>query len=123
LYKKNKFYNFQCTDYELRVPSQMTYQAKKIWKAYIWAGVLCAGFLAAGALYIYGVNAAAVHTLAIEEGRKRITRAQEEVRMLEVERAHMTVGSWLEQRAQEQNLYAAGPVHFVPRQDASVARK
>ena len=100
----------------------MSLYTRKTRNLYLAASVLCAGFLAAGALYIYGVNAVAVHTLGIEEGRKRITRAQEEVRMLEVERAHMTVGSWLEQRAGEQNLYAAGKVHFVSRTDTSVAR-
>lgn len=94
---------------------------RKTKNPYIAIGMLCSGFLVCGAAYIYGVNASAVHTLAMEKGRHHIRETEEEVRMLEVERSRIAVGSFLEERAFQQHLSATGPVFFISR-DAAVAQ-
>lgn len=86
----------------------------------VFVGLLSLCFLVSAALYIYGINAVTVHTFGIKSDAQRILQLKEEVRSLEVERAHLVVGSWLEQRAQELDLLTTGPVYFVAR-DSAVA--
>lgn len=86
----------------------------------VLVGLLSLCFLVFAALYIYGINAVTVHTFSIKSGEQHILQLKEEVRSLEVERAHLVVGSWLEQKAQELNLLTMGPVYFVAR-DSAVA--
>lgn len=88
--------------------------------ALVLMGLLSLCFLVFAALYIYGINAVTVHTFGIESGEQRILQLKEEVRSLEVERAHLVVGSWLEQKARELNLLTKGPVYFIAR-DSTVA--
>jgi hypothetical protein len=87
---------------------------------YVGLSFLCLSSIIFGAIYIYGINEVAVSTLGIEEGEKRTTRMREEIRALEIERAHLTVGSWLEEEAEKFNLFAAGPVHFLSKDSAVV---
>lgn len=89
--------------------------------SYAVIAVFSASVVLFGALYIYGVNEAAVHTIGREEAMGRIVRLEEDLRTLEVERAHLAVGSWLEERARQYNLFAAGAVHFLSL-DTTVAR-
>lgn len=77
-------------------------------------------FVMLGALYIYGVNEAAVHTFGKEADKKRLSALEEELYALETERAHLAVGSWLEGRARQYELEAGGTTHFLSR-DSSVA--
>ena len=91
-------------------------------KPYITASLLCSGFLMCGAVYIYGVNESAIHTLAIEKTKKQIQETEEQMHVLEVERAHMTVGISLEKQAESQGLFATDAIHFVSR-DSAVAQK
>ncbi|TSC80908.1 MAG: hypothetical protein G01um101429_33 [Parcubacteria group bacterium Gr01-1014_29] len=86
----------------------------------VFAGLLSLCFLVFAALYIYSINGVAMRTFGIQSDEQRILQLKEEVRSLEVERAHLVVGSWLEQKARELNLSTAGPVYFVAR-DSSVA--
>lgn len=83
--------------------------------------VLCFSFVAESALYIYGINEAAVHTIGVEAGIRNMTLAEEDLHILEVERAHLAVGSWLEEHARQYNLSAAGAVYFLL-SDTAVAR-
>jgi hypothetical protein len=78
-------------------------------------------FIVFSALYIYGINNVAMHTLGIEEGTHRLLQMEEELRILEVEKSHLTIGTWLTREAESYNLYASGPVYFLTRENA-VAR-
>lgn len=90
-------------------------------KPYISLGLFCSIFLVFNALYIYGINESAVHTLTIEKTKKQIHETKDQLRALEVERSHMTIGISLEEQAQQQNLFAARSLFFVSR-DSSVAQ-
>lgn len=99
----------------------MSFHSKKTLRLPLLAGLFSAGFLLFSALYIYGINEAALHAFGKEMGEKQLAVLENELRILETERAHLAVGSWLEMRAHYRGLVTAGPVHFVSN-DTSVAR-
>lgn len=90
-------------------------------KIYSMLVVYAGCFLLLGSLYIYGINKTAVHTFGISVDSKRLVDAEAELRVLETERAHLAVGSWLETRARLYNLDTGGNVYVLSR-DVSVAR-
>lgn len=78
-------------------------------------------FIVLGALYIYGINKTAVHTFGKSSDNKRLENVEEELRVLETDRAHLAVGSWLEARARRYDLVTGGSVRALSR-DTSVAQ-
>ena len=98
----------------------MFFHTKTIIKSYVLGGVLGAGFLLCGAFYIYGINGATVHAFGKEIEKKELIALEEELRTLEIERAHLAVGSWLEERARYHGLITAGSVHFLSNDMAMV---
>lgn len=90
-------------------------------RGYIVPSVFAFCFVLLGAFYIYGINKTAVHTFGKKVDTKHLAQAEEELRALETERAHLAVGSWLEGRARQYELVAGGKAHVVSR-DTSVAR-
>ncbi|OGZ56914.1 MAG: hypothetical protein A3H64_03380 [Candidatus Ryanbacteria bacterium RIFCSPLOWO2_02_FULL_45_11c] len=95
---------------------------KNIYKrGYIIMPVFMFCFMMLGAFYIYGINETAVHTFGKKADNKRLAQVEEELRALETERAHLAVGSWLEERARQYELVIGGRAHVVSR-DTSVAR-
>jgi len=85
----------------------------------LWFFAIC--FVILGAFYIYGINESAVHVFGKFADNKRLMDVEEELRVLETERAHLAVGSWLEARARQYDLITGGVVHTLSR-DTAVAR-
>ena len=67
-------------------------------------------------IYIYFLNEAIVHSLAIERAEKQMLALEEEIRSLETDVASVAVGAGLEERALELGLLDEGPVHFIERE-------
>jgi hypothetical protein len=82
--------------------------------------MLCGGFLLCGAIYIYGLNMIAIHSLSIEELEKHVVYIEEQTRTLEVARARVLVGASLEKEAEARNLYTAGSIYYISRGSAVV---
>ena len=62
-----------------------------------------------------------MHTFGKDIDSKRLAALEEELHILETDRVHLAVGSWLEDRAHQYALQSGGEVHFLTR-DTSVAR-
>ena len=100
---------------------KMTHKTYTSRTSYVCTGMILLGFVLLGALYIYGINEAAVHTFGKDIDSKRLAALEEELHILETDRVHLAVGSWLEDRAHQYALQSGGEVHFLTR-DTSVAR-
>jgi|SRR3989344_5313679 len=99
----------------------MNFQKNITSKSYLLAVIFPVCFVVLGALYIYGINETAVHAFARSGDKKHLADIEEELQVLETERAHLAVGSWLEARARQYDLVAEGNVYALSR-DMAVAR-
>ena len=81
----------------------------------IRGGIFFVFVILLGVVYIYGINKSVVEGLDIERVHQTLAWVEEEIHLLEAERAKMGVGFSLDTKARELGLSDTGPIHFLSR--------